>query len=337
MRFSNIFIPDELIASEPLLKRDECRLLCLEKNTGNIKHMLFKDVVEFFKDGDLLVFNNTKVVNARLYVSKTTGGAVEILLLRPATYPNWRCLIKGKNIKKGTILKINDTDILVEVSVVDDGHYEVKFPDSTDVLLLMEKVGQIPLPPYIKRDPVQSDYEMYQTVFAKEKGSVASPTASLHFTDDLINKIKDKGVSVHFVTLHVGYGTFSPVRDPDTHVMHEEFFSFDKNLEGAISKCKNSGGRVWAVGTTVVRTLESAFDDDLHVERTSGWSNLFIKEPYKFKVIDCMITNFHHPSTSLMYLVSAFAGEDRIIKSYNDAVSKKYRMLSYGDAMAIIR
>ena len=336
MKFSEIVIPDELIASFPEPERDKCRLFCLNKENGDIQHLIFSDVIDLFKKNDLLVFNNTKVVNARLYATKNTGGAVEILLLKSLSEHNWQCLLKGKHIKKGTTLHVKKSDVVVEVINVDQGYYEIQFPSSVDVYELMDLAGQIPLPPYIKREPVISDYEMYQTVFAKQKGSVASPTASLHFTKELIDKIKSKGVDVHFVTLHVGYGTFSLVRDPETHVMHEEYFSLDRSIEDAVLQCKKKGGRVWAVGTTVVRTLETAFDEMKHLKNTSGCSSLFIKHPYKFKVVDCMITNFHHPSTSLMYLVSAFAGEDKIISAYKEAVEKKYRMLSYGDSMAII-
>ncbi len=334
--FSEIIIPDELIASFPEAERDKCRLFCLNKENGNIKHLIFSDVVDLFKKNDLLVFNNTKVVNARLYANKSTGGSVEILLLKSLSKHNWQCLLKGKNIKKGSNLHIKKSDVVVEVVNIDQGHYEIQFPSSVDVYELMDMTGQIPLPPYIKREPVASDYEMYQTVFAKQKGSVASPTASLHFTEGLIDKIKSKGVDVQFVTLHVGYGTFSPVRDPETHAIHEEYFSLDSGIENAVTQCKKKGGRVWAVGTTVVRTLETAFDENKHLKNNSGWSSLFIKGSYKFKIVDCLITNFHHPSTSLMYLVSAFAGEDKIISAYKEAVEKEYRMLSYGDSMVIL-
>ncbi|HOW16895.1 MAG TPA: S-adenosylmethionine:tRNA ribosyltransferase-isomerase, partial [bacterium] len=227
----------------------------------------------------------------------------------------------------------------IEVEIVDiDGiKYEVSFPPSTDVHDVLESSGNIPLPPYIKRQAQDIDNEMYQTVFAKNKGSVAAPTASLHFTEDLIEKIRDKGVDIGFLTLHVGYGTFSPVKDPDTHVMHEEYFSIHKELHDKIFACKARSGKVWAVGTTVVRALESAFDDDLKVKLHSGGTRLFIRPPYRFKVVDRLITNFHHPSTSLMYLVSAFAGEDIIYTAYEEAVDRHYKLLSYGDAMLIIR
>ncbi len=336
MGFSNLIIPEELIAFYPEPKRDKCKLFCINKTDGKFSHLVFSDVISLFKKNDLLIFNDTKVINARLHATKETGGMVEILLLRALSASNWQCLLKGKKIKQGSKLKINNSEIMLQVIKIDSGYYEIEFPDTINVYELLDKLGEIPLPPYIRREPVPSDYEMYQTVFAKRKGSVASPTASLHFTNDLIEQIKTKGVQVRFVTLHVGYGTFSPVRDPETHVMHEEFFCIDKSVEDAVKECKKNSGRVWAVGTTVVRTLETAFDSDGSLNKATGWSALFIRDPYKFKVVDCMITNFHHPTTSLMYLVSAFAGEDNIISAYKEAVDKKYRMLSYGDSMAII-
>ncbi len=337
MKASEIVIPEALIATHPAKERDRCRLICLNRDNGKIDHLIFFQLLDLFRPGDLLVFNDTKVVNARMFAAKKSGGAVEILLLNRSHDNVWNCLLRGKNIKQGTQLRLDSTDFDAVVSKVDNGSYQLEFPEAVDVPDLMDRLGQIPLPPYIKREPEYADYHMYQTVFARQKGSVAAPTASLHFTDEMICKIKEKGVLVEFLTLHVGYGTFSPVRDPITHVMHEEYFSFDTSLADKISACRNSGGRIWAVGTTVVRTLESAFNDKLELVSSSGSTDLFIRPPYKFKVVDCMVTNFHHPSTSLMYLVSAFAGEENIVKAYNEAIALEYRMLSYGDAMAIIR
>lgn len=337
MKPLNIVIPERLIAEHPSKERDQCRLLCLNRDSGKIQHLVFTDLLGFFRRGDLLIFNDTKVVNARLFGTKKSGGAVELLLLNKYKDNLWKSLLRGKNIKEGTELRIDSTDFDVVVNSVDKGSYIIAFPDHVDVLDLMDRLGQIPLPPYIKREPEFADYSMYQTVFAKEKGSVAAPTASLHFTDDMITRIKEMGVLVEFLTLHVGYGTFSPVRDPDTHIMHEEYFSFDSSLGDKILSCRHSGGKVWAVGTTVVRTLESAFNDGLELLKSSGSTKLFIRPPYQFKVVDCMVTNFHHPSTSLIYLVSAFAGEENIERAYNEAIGLDYRMLSYGDAMAIIR
>ncbi len=337
MKLSKINIPEELIAMYPSSERDACKLLCIDVKTNSIEHFVFKDVVDLFSKNDLLVFNDTKVIKARLFAKKPSGGKAELLLLKEKNENVWECLVKGKNIKQGTKLFIDATNIEVEIVEVTGIKYEVRFPASMDVHDVLESSGNIPLPPYIKRQAQDLDNEMYQTVFAKNKGSVAAPTASLHFTEALIEKIRDKGVDIGFLTLHVGYGTFSPVKDPDTHIMHEEYFSINKELHDKICACKARSGKIWAVGTTVVRALESAFDEELKIKLYSGGTRLFIRPPYRFKVVDRLITNFHHPSTSLMYLVSAFAGEDIIHSAYKEAVSRHYKLLSYGDAMLIIR
>ncbi len=338
MDIKDINIPEELIAQHPMHKRDDCKLLTLEKATGRIGHKKFKDIISLFKPGDVIVLNDSKVVNARFHARKTTGGVVELFLLRPATkgFILWTSLIKGKNIRVGTILVLDDAGINIEVvDKMEDGTYQVRFPKGIDVRSVMEKYGRLPLPPYVKREPDTEDEKYYQTVFAKVPGSVASPTAALHFTPELLSEIKTKGVDIIYVTLEVGYGTFSVVRDIDNHVMHEESYSVDQDVGVLLRKCRKDGNRIWAVGTTVVRTLESAFNDQLELVEPSGATKLFIRPGYHFKVVDSLITNFHHPSTTLIYLVAAFAGENNISMSYEEAVQKGYRMLSYGDAMVI--
>jgi len=332
-------MPEELIAQHPVHERDLCRLLVLNKSTGSIEHKRFKDIISYFKKGDVLVLNDSKVVNARFIAHKVTGGAAELFLLRPKTgdLTVWHCLIKGKNIKTGSLLIIDDTNIQISVaSKLDDGTYTVSFPVNSDVTSIMDQYGQLPLPPYVKHEPEAEDREYYQTVFAKVPGSVASPTAALHFTPDLLSEIKNNGVDVVCVTLHVGYGTFSIVRDLDHHIMHEETYSVPKTIEAVLNNCRKNGNKIWAVGTTVVRTLESAFNDELKLVNPVGATKLFIRPGYKFKVVDNLVTNFHHPSTTLIHLVAAFAGEENICLSYKEAVHERYRMLSYGDSMTVI-
>jgi len=338
MELSDITIPDELIAQRPSDERDKCRLLCLNKTSGKMEHRVFEDVVKLFSDGDLLIFNDSRVVKARFEGFKSTGGKIELFLLNPSLGSNqWHSLVKGKNIKEGSKMILGKAGVMAEVvSKEDDGTFIVSFPSSVDVNSMMEKNGTLPLPPYIKRLADEKDDIMYQTVFADKPGSVASPTAALHFTKPLIKKIEAGGIKTRFVTLHVSYGTFSMVRDIDSHIMHEEFYSVPAELEGLVKACKASGKKVWAVGTTVVRTLESAFNEELDLIKPAGATSLFIRPGYRFKVVDSMITNFHHPSTSLIHLVAAFAGTGNIVKAYKEAVPLKYRMLSYGDAMAIV-
>jgi len=339
MNISDINIPDELVAQHPVHERDTCRLLVLNKATGKIEHNKFKDIVSFFNKGDVLVLNNSRVVNARFAAHKITAGAVELFLLKPISgdFIAWDSLIKGKNIKEGSTLIIDDTNIQISVTAKrDDGTYKISFPKDSDVISIMNQSGKLPLPPYVRREPEQEDREYYQTVFAKVPGSVASTTAALHFTFDLLSIIKERGVEVVFVTLHVGYGTFSIVRDLDHHIMHEESYSVPETLAGVIKKCRQNGNKIWAVGTTVVRTLESAFNDELKLVSPVGTTKLFIRPGYKFKIVDNLVTNFHHPSTTLIHLVAAFAGETNICVSYKEAVKERYRMLSYGDAMTII-
>jgi len=339
-----IQIPESSIAQEPCLVRDKCKILCLNKSNGHIEHNIFSDILSFFNEGDILVLNNSKVIKARLSAyKKESGGKLEVFLLRTNNSVNnqWFILIKGRGVKKGTKIIINhltEKNKEMEIIIVDNfenGMFLAEFPITFNVLEDIQNYGYVPLPPYIKRTARLEDEENYQTVFAKKMGSVASPTASLHFTKDLLQAISNKGVIIKYVTLHVGYGTFSMVKNPDTHIMHEEFFEVPAELESVIKNAKSNNKKIWAVGTTVVRTLESAFDDNQHLTKLSGLSNLFIRPGYNFKVVDTMVTNFHHPETSLIYLVSAFAGSDNIINAYHSAINQNYRFLSYGDAMLI--
>ncbi|MCX6112432.1 MAG: tRNA preQ1(34) S-adenosylmethionine ribosyltransferase-isomerase QueA, partial [Proteobacteria bacterium] len=336
MKISDIIIPEKLIAQYPLIEREKCRLLYLNKNTGTIRHMVFENIPSLLQKEDLVVFNNSKVVKARFDGVKSTGGRVELFLIRPVPSSKnfWHCLIKGKNLRKGAIISIGESDVKVEVeSHDDDGTFVVRFDDKADIFKIMEEFGRLPLPPYIKRMPNIDDGKYYQTVFASAEGSVAAPTAALHFTQDLIDKIKVKGVKIGFVTLHVGYGTFSMIRDMENHIMHDEFYSVPGALEREIKECKKRGSKIWAVGTTTIRTLETAFDKAANLCKPMGFTDVFIKPEYEFKIVDAIVTNFHHPETTLIYLVSAFAGVDNIVCAYKEAVDKEYRLLSYGDAM----
>jgi S-adenosylmethionine:tRNA ribosyltransferase-isomerase len=342
---SSIKIPKELIAQYPLMDREKCRLLMLNKKTRNIEHKMFSDILDIAKAGDLFVFNNSRVIKARFEAFKPSGGKIELFLIRPLESSNslnsnpstWHCLIRGKNIKPGLRVKISKDGLGANiVEVLSDGTFNVKFDDKVDIFALMNLFGKLPLPPYIKRLPNLDDETYYQTVFANIDGSVAAPTAALHFTDDILSKMESLGIQKEFLTLHVGYGTFSTVRDLDKHIMHSEFYTIPDTLLNSIRTCKKRGGRVWAVGTTVVRTLESVFDEDLNLLSTSGFTSLFIRPGYKFKVLDAMVTNFHHPDTTLIYLVSAFAGLENIVRAYSEAVENNYRFLSYGDAMIIL-
>lgn len=328
-------IPENMIAKYPKSKRDNCKLLVLNKNSGNIEHKKFYEIFNYIKPGDLIVLNNSKVIKARLFGKKDTGAKIEVLLLKNISKNLWKSLIKGKNIKENTKIILDKADFIVKEKC-SDGTYVIEVFSDISFDEYLELYGTIPLPPYIKRNVEDIDEKYYQTVFAKEKGSVASPTASLHFTEDLLDKLSKSGVLIKYLTLHVGYGTFSVVRDIETHDIHEEEFFIDSSLESSVKDCKKRGCRVWAVGTTVVRTLESAFNENLEITKNYGYTKLFIKPGYKFKVVDAIITNFHHPETTLMLLVSAFASESFIDKAYKIAIDKNYKFLSYGDSMAIL-
>ena len=329
-------LPEELIAQNPAEKRDESRLLVIDKKTGELADRHFFNIIDYLKEGDCLVLNNTKVISARLYGKKTdTGANVEVLLLRQRGLNKWECLVKpGKRLRKGA--KISFEGLNAEITdILTDGEREITFDFDGDFYSLLDKIGNIPLPPYITKST--ADKSRYQTVYAENQGSAAAPTAGLHFTDELLEKIRAKGVKTVFVTLHIGIGTFRPVKveKVEEHVMHSEWFSITENAANEINKTKKEGGRVISVGTTSVRVLESSSDENGVVKATSGDTAIFIYPPYKFKVVDALITNFHLPESTLVMLVSALAGRENILNAYNHAVKEKYRFFSFGDATFI--
>ena len=328
-------LPEELIAQTPIEKRDTSRLLVLNKNTGAIDHKHFFDLPDYLNEGDVLVLNNSRVLPARLIGCRPTGGAVELVLLKDLGDNNWECLSRpGRKTKPGQKIIFGEGELTAEViKTCDGGNRIVHFTFEGIFLEVLEKLGRMPLPPYIKEE--LNDPERYQTVYSKELGSAAAPTAGLHFTDELLDIIRNKGVKVVFVTLHVGLGTFRPVKEDEIedHEMHSEFCIVPKETADAVNNCK---GKVVAVGTTSCRTLESFTGDDGILRAESGWTNIFIYPGYKFKCIDALVTNFHLPESTLIMLVSALAGRDNVLNAYNAAVEEKYRFFSFGDAMLII-
>ena len=327
-------LPKELIAKYPAQPRDSCRLMVLNRKDKTIEHRIFRDVIDYLKPGDTLVLNNTKVIPARLIGKKEkTNANIEVFLLRPIEDNIWETLIKNvRRLKKNQKIIISD-DFYVEFLSKDDEKAIVKI-HSKDIKSDLEKYGHIPLPPYIEREDEEKDKDYYQTVFADKEGSVASPTAGLHFTKELLEKIKEKGVNIAYITLHVGLGTFKPVKTEDItkHKMHEEYFTIPKETLEMIKKTKENKKSVVAVGTTVVRALETYGK----FGKTEGFTDIFIYPPYEFKIVDKLITNFHLPKSTLLMLVSAFADRDFILRAYNGAVKEKYRFFSYGDAMLIV-
>lgn len=327
-------LPKELIAKYPAQPRDSCRLMVLDRKDKTIEHRIFRDVIDYLKPGDTLVLNNTKVIPARLIGKKEkTNANIEVFLLRPIEDNIWEALIKNvRRLKKNQKIIISD-DFYVEFLSKDDEKAIVKI-HSKDIKSDLEKYGHIPLPPYIEREDEEKDKDYYQTVFAEKEGSVASPTAGLHFTKELLEKIKEKGVNIAYITLHVGLGTFKPVKTEDItkHKMHEEYFTIPKETLEMIKKTKENKKSVVAVGTTVVRALETYGK----FGKTEGFTDIFIYPPYEFKIVDKLITNFHLPKSTLLMLVSAFADRDFILKAYNEAVKERYRFFSYGDAMLIV-
>ncbi|MBI3616183.1 MAG: tRNA preQ1(34) S-adenosylmethionine ribosyltransferase-isomerase QueA [Candidatus Omnitrophica bacterium] len=342
-------LPKELIAQRPCEPRDSARLLVLDRSTGRMDHRLFQDLPAFLHPGDCLILNDTKVLLARLYGKRAdTGGKVELLILRQSLPPTrsgaqdergcvYRCLGQpGKRLRPGTKLLFDHGSIRGEVVASEAGEKQVRFEGKTDQIF--SQLGEIPLPPYIRRPVEPRDAEWYQTVFAREPGAVAAPTAGLHFTEELLDRIRAAGVRVAFVTLHVGWGTFKPVGEKEIQDgrLHEEWFRVPPETIEAIEETKKKGGRVIAVGTTVVRTLETFALRQAQGERTiEGTTDLFIRPGFEFRVVDAMVTNFHLPGTSLLLLVAAFAGEEKILSAYQEAVRQKYRFYSYGDAMFI--
>lgn len=330
-------LPQELIAQTPLEKRDASRLMCLDRHTGEVTHRVFTDLAEMLRPGDCLVMNDSRVLPARLLGTRETGGAVEVLLLRDLGEGRWECLTRpGRKTKPGTQLSFGDGELTAEVeSVADGGNRIVKFNYDGIFLEVLERLGKMPLPPYIKEE--LQDSERYQTVYSRELGSAAAPTAGLHFTKELLARIAEKGVRECFITLHVGLGTFRPVKEDEIedHDMHSEFCIISEETARVINETRAAGGRVVCVGTTSCRTLESFANDDGTVDAQSGWTNIFIYPGYKFKCMDALVTNFHLPESTLVMLVSAFAGREHVLNAYAEAVREQYRFFSFGDAMFI--
>ena len=328
-------LPEELIAQDPLEDRSSSRLLVVNKNTGKTQHKIFKDIVEYLKPGDCLVLNNTKVIPARLYGEREgTGGQVEILLLKRKEADTWETLVRpGKKCKPGQKLVFGGGKLRAEVlETVDDGNRIVKFFYEGIWEEVLDSLGEMPLPPYITHK--LQDKTRYQTVYAKFDGSAAAPTAGLHFTPELLADIEKRGIKLAYVTLHVGLGTFRPVKEENIldHHMHTEFYQVSQEAAEIINSTKANGGRVICVGTTSCRTVESAADDNGHIEPRCADTSIFIYPGYKFKVLDCLITNFHLPESTLVMLVSALAGRENTLAAYEEAVREKYRFFSFGDA-----
>ena len=330
-------LPEELIAQTPLERRDGSRLLHLDRVTGDVEHRHFYELPEFLHEGDCLVLNNSRVLPARLIGSRLTGGAVELVLLRDLGDGCWECLSRpGRKTKPGTELSFGDGELTATVEgVCEGGNRIVRFHYEGIFLEVLERLGKMPLPPYIKEE--LQDSERYQTVFSKELGSAAAPTAGLHFTFELLEKIKAMGVKVCYVTLHVGLGTFRPVKEDEIedHEMHSEFCIVPEETARTVTETKKNGGRVIAVGTTSCRTLESFANADGTLDASSGWTNIFIYPGYSFKCVDALVTNFHLPESTLIMLVSALAGRESVLNAYKIAVENKYRFFSFGDAMFI--
>lgn len=333
----DFYLPEELIAQTPLEKRDTSRLLHLDKQTGEIEHKHFYDIKQYLHEGDCLVLNDSRVLPARLIGARPTGGTVELVLLKDLGDNRWECLSRpGRKTKPGQELVFGNGELTAVVEEVTlGGNRVVKFNYEGIFLEILERLGKMPLPPYIKEE--LQDSERYQTVYSKELGSAAAPTAGLHFTKELLAEIADMGVKICYVTLHVGLGTFRPVKADkiEDHEMHSEFCIVPDETAETVNAVKRAGGRVIAVGTTSCRTLESFTTENGTLQATSGWTNIFIYPGYKFKCIDALITNFHLPESTLIMLVSALAGRENILNAYNTAVKERYRFFSFGDAMMI--
>ncbi len=332
-------LPEELIAQDPLADRSSSRLMHLDKTTGNIGHTDFKHILDFLKPGDCLVVNDTKVIPARLYGhKKDTGAVIEILLLKRRENDIWECLVKpGKKARPGAEIVFGDGILTGEViDVVEEGNRLIQFHYEGIFEEILDQLGEMPLPPYITHK--LEDKNRYQTVYAKNEGSAAAPTAGLHFTKDLLEQVEAMGVKVAHVTLHVGLGTFRPVKvdDVENHHMHSEFYVVEEEQAELINQTKKNGNRVISVGTTSCRTLESATGEDGILKAGNGWTEIFIYPGYRFKMIDALITNFHLPESTLLMLVSALAGKEHIMAAYEEAVKERYRFFSFGDAMVII-
>ena len=330
-------LPEELIAQTPLEKRDASRLMVLDRETGAVTHKHFYDIIDYLLPGDCLVMNDSRVLPARLLGHRPTGGAVEVLLLRDLGDKKWECLCKpGRKMQIGNEVIFGDGELTAAVTdVTDDGNRIVEFRYEGIFLEVLERLGKMPLPPYIKAE--LQDQERYQTVYSREVGSAAAPTAGLHFTNELLDKIRDKGVKTAFVTLHVGLGTFRPVKAETVtdHHMHAELCMINAETAAVLNETKRQGGRIICVGTTSCRTLESLVNDDGSFEAKSKWTDIFIYPGYRFKAMQGLITNFHLPESTLVMLVSAFAGRENVLNAYGEAVRERYRFFSFGDAMFI--
>ena len=331
-------LPEELIAQVPVKDRTSSKLMVLDKETGEIEHKVFKDVIDYLNPGDCLVLNNTRVIPARLIGEKLeTGGKIEFLLLKRTEEDTWQSLVKpGKRAKVGTKFSFGNKKLIGEVvGLAEEGSRIIKFHYEGIFEEILDELGNMPLPPYITER--LEERERYQTVYSKHNGSAAAPTAGLHFTQDLLDKIKEKGVDIAFVTLHVGLGTFRPVKVEDVlnHEMHSEYYMLDKEAAEKINNAKKNGKNVICVGTTSCRTVESASSKDGLVKESSGWTNIFIYPGYKFKVVDRLITNFHLPESTLIMLVSALSTKDNVLNAYDIAVKDRYRFFSFGDAMIL--
>lgn len=331
-------LPEELIAQHPLEQRDSSRLMVLDKETGEIKHKTFHDIVDYLNEGDTLVLNNTRVLPARLIGEKEgTGGKIEFLLLKRIEGDKWECLAKpGKSARVGRRFTFGGGKLKAEViEVKEDGNRIVEFYYDGIFEQVLDSLGEMPLPPYIHER--LEDRERYQTVYSKEEGSAAAPTAGLHFTKELLEQIKEKGINIVYLTLHVGLGTFRPVKveNIEEHDMHSEYYHLSKESADIINETKKRGNKVISVGTTSTRTLETIGDENGEVREQSGWTNIFIYPGYKFKVVDRLITNFHLPESTLIMLVSTLAGKEHVMHAYEEAVKEKYRFFSFGDAMFV--
>lgn len=332
------YLPENLIAQTPLIKRDNSKLMVLDRKTGEIKHDIFYNIINYLNPGDTLVLNDTKVMPARIIGQKIdTSAVIELLLLKNINGDNWECLVKpAKRVKEGTIISFGSGKLKAKcIKVGEEGIREFTFLYNGIFYEILDELGSMPLPPYIKEK--LTDKNRYQTVYAKNIGSAAAPTAGLHFTKELLSTIKAKGIQICYITLHVGLGTFRPVNveDVTTHKMHSEFYSMSKDVADALNKAKKENKRIIAVGTTSTRTLETIMTKYGTFKETSGWTDIFIYPGYTFKAIDAQITNFHLPKSTLIMLVSAFATKEIILTAYEEAVKNKYRFFSFGDAMLI--
>lgn len=330
-------LPEELIAQHPLKNRSDSRLMLLNKDNGEIEHKHFYDIINYLNPGDVLVLNNTKVMPARLFGHREgKNEKIEVLLLKQKEDDIWECLTKpGKKTKIGSKIIFSDKLKAEVVDISEDGSRYIKFFYDGIFNEILDELGEMPLPPYIKEK--LEDKSRYQTIYSKVEGSAAAPTAGLHFTEKLLEEIKNKGIDIVYLTLHIGLGTFRPVKADriEDHQMHSEYYILSEDAAKRINKARENGNRVIAVGTTSVRTLESIADDDGKLSEKSGWTDIFIYPGYKFKAVDALITNFHLPESTLVMLVSAFASKEKILNAYNEAIKEKYRFFSFGDAMFI--